>query len=49
MVEKLDEKEPVGFEELIRANMIQTDAAAQLYTEKGIITEEEFYTKLKQG
>ncbi len=45
---KLDEKELVSFEELIRANMIQLDTVTQLLIEKGIITEQEFYTKLKQ-
>ena len=45
---KLDEKELVSFEELIRANMYQLDAVTQLLIEKGLITEEEFYTKLKE-
>ncbi|MFB0521559.1 MAG: hypothetical protein ACETWD_09055 [Desulfatiglandales bacterium] len=49
MAEKLDDKEIVSFEELLRANIIQTDAVTQLLIEKGIITEEGFYTKLKQG
>ena len=48
MAEKLDEKELVSFEELLRANMIQMDAVTQLLIERGIITEEELYTKLKQ-
>jgi hypothetical protein len=48
MAEKLDDKELVSFEELIRANMIQIDAVTQLLIEKGIITEQEFYTKLKE-
>ena len=48
MARKLDDKELVSFEELLRANMIQTDAVAQLLIEKGLITEQEFYTKLKQ-
>jgi hypothetical protein len=42
MAEKLDPKELVSFEELLRANMIQTDAVAQLLIEKGLITEQEF-------
>ena len=42
MAEKLDDKELVSFEELLRANMIQTDAVAQLLIEKGLITEQEF-------
>ena len=48
MAEKLDEKELVSFEELLRANMIQIDALSQLLIEKGLITEQEFYTKLKK-
>ncbi len=45
---KLDEKELVSFEELIRANMYQLDAVTQLLIEKGLITEEEFFVKLKE-
>ena len=48
MARKLDEKELVSFEELLRANMIQVDALSQLLIEKGLITELEFLTKLKQ-
>ena len=48
VAKKLDEKELVSFEENLRANMIQVDALSQLLIEKGIITEQEFYTKLKQ-
>ena len=48
MVEKLDPKEIVSFKELLMANSIQVDAIAQLLIEKGIITKEEFFTKLKQ-
>ncbi len=48
MARKLDDKELVSFEENLRANMIQIDALSQLLIEKGIITEQEFYTKLKQ-
>ena len=48
MAEKLNDKEIVSFEELLRANMIQTDALSQLLIEKGLITEQEFFTKLKQ-
>ena len=48
MAEKLDEKELVSFEELLRANSIQVDALSQLLIEKGIIIEEELYTKLKE-
>ena len=48
MAEKLDPKELVSFGELIRANSIQVDALSQLLIEKGLITEEEFFVKLKQ-
>ena len=48
MAEKLDEKQLVTFKELLMANSIQVDALAQLLIEKGIITEQEFYAKLKQ-
>ena len=48
MAEKLDEKELVTFKELLMANSAQVDAVCQLLIEKGIITEEEFYSKLSQ-
>ena len=48
MAEKLDEKELVTFKEMLMANSIQVDAVAQLLIEKGIITEEEFHSKLSQ-
>ena len=48
MAEKLDPEELVSFKELLMANSIQIDAVAQLLIEKGIITNEEFFSKLKQ-
>ncbi len=48
MAEKLDPKELVSFKELLMANSIQIDAIAQLLIEKGIITTEDFFAKLKQ-
>lgn len=48
MAEILDDKELVGLNELLMANNYQTDALTQLLIEKGIITEQEFYLKLKQ-
>lgn len=48
MATKLDEKEMVSYKELLTAQMIQIDAISQLLIEKGIITEDEFYEKLKQ-
>ncbi len=48
MAEKLDPNELVTFKELLMANSIQVDALCQLLIEKGIITSDEFFTKLKQ-
>jgi hypothetical protein len=48
VAEKLNEKDLVTFKELLMANSIQADAPAQLLIEKGIITEQEFFAKLKQ-
>ena len=48
MAERLDDKKLVTFKEMLMANSIQVDALCQLLIEKGIITEEEFYAKLKQ-
>ena len=48
MAEQLDATEIVKPEELLMAQMIQLDAVTQLLIEKGIITQEEFYVKLKQ-
>jgi hypothetical protein len=48
MGERLDEKEVVTAEELLMSQMIQLDAVTQLLLEKGIITGEEFVTRLKQ-
>ena len=48
MAQRLDEEELVTFKEMLMANSIQVDAVAQLLIEKGIITEEEFHSKLSQ-
>ena len=48
MAQKLDNRELVSFKELLMANSIQVDALAQLFIEKGFITKEEFFNKLKQ-
>jgi len=48
MAEELDPKELVTFKELLTANSIQVDALTQLLVEKGIITEQEFFSRLKQ-
>ena len=44
---KDDNKEVVTTDELIMAQMIRLDAIAQLLIEKGVVSEEEFYSKLK--
>jgi hypothetical protein len=46
--QKPEDKKMVSQQELLLAQMIQIDAVSQLLIEKGIITEEEFYAKLKQ-
>jgi hypothetical protein len=48
MAEKLDQKELVDYRELLIANSIQVDALSQLLIEKGYITEQEYFSKLKQ-
>ena len=48
MAQQLDSSELVSFKELLIANSIQVDTAIQLLIEKGIFTQDEFFTKLKQ-
>ena len=48
MAQQLDENELVSFKELLMANSMQVDALAQLLIEEGIITQEKFFTTLKQ-
>ena len=48
MAKKLDQKEITTPEELFWTNMYQLDAVTQLLIEKGIFTEQEFFTKLKE-
>lgn len=48
MAEKLDDKELVSFKEMLITNSIQVDALAQFLNEKGLITKDEFYGKLKE-
>ncbi len=47
MGEILDDRELVSFKEMLMANSIQVDALSQLLIEKGVITEQEFFTKFK--
>ena len=48
MAKKLDPADLVSFKELLMANSIQIDALCQLLIEKELITQQEFFTKLKQ-
>ena len=48
MAQKLHDKNLVNLKELLMANSIQVDALAQLLIEKGILSREEFYAKLKE-
>ena len=48
MAEQLDQDELVSFRELLISNTIQLDTVSRLLIEKGIITDEEFFDKLKQ-
>jgi hypothetical protein len=48
MAQKLDQDELVSFRELLISNTIQLDVVSRLLIEKGIITNEEFFAKLKQ-
>jgi hypothetical protein len=48
MIEKLDQNELAGFEELLVSNTIQVDAVIQLLIEKSLFTKEEFYEMLKK-
>jgi hypothetical protein len=46
--EILSNKDLVHFKELLMANSIQVDALAQLLIEKGLISKEEFFKKLRE-
>jgi hypothetical protein len=48
MEQKPIDKEQVSALELMMADSIQVDALTQLLIDKGLITEEDFYHKLKQ-
>ena len=48
MAEGLDPNELVGFRKLLFSNNIILDAVTRLLIEKGIITDEEFFAKLKE-
>jgi len=48
MAEQMDENEMVRIQELLMAQMIQLDTVSELLIAKGVITSEEFVTKLKR-
>ena len=48
MAQKLDQDELDSFRELLISNTIQLDTVTRVLIEKGIITDEEFFDKLKQ-
>ena len=48
MAEQLDQDELVSFRELLVANSIQVDALVMLMIDKGFITKDEYFKKLKQ-
>jgi hypothetical protein len=47
MPEKLDPQQTIDFKELLIAEMIEIDTITQLLIEKGIITQQEYLSKLK--
>jgi len=47
MAEALDPKEIVSFKEMLIVEMIEIQTITQLLIEKGIITKEEYFAKLK--
>jgi hypothetical protein len=47
MPEKLDPQQAYDFKELLIAEMIEIDTITQLLIEKGIITQQEYLSKLK--
>lgn len=48
MAQELERSALVDRDELLMSQMIQLDAICQLMIEKGVISEEEFFVKLKQ-
>ena len=47
MAQQLDPKETITFKDLLIANAIQIDSIIQLLMEKGLITEDEYFTKMQ--
>ena len=48
MAQQLNQDELVSFRELLTANSILVETLTKLLMEKGIITNEEFFTTLKE-
>ena len=48
MAQKLESSELVNIRELLVACSLQVDTAVKLLIEKGLFTEQEFFSKLKQ-
>lgn len=48
MAEQLDPNELVSFRELLISNTMLLDVVTRVLIEKGIITDEEFFVKLKE-
>ena len=48
LAEKMSDKEMVSLQELLMSQMIQLDAITQLMIEKGMITDQEFISKLNK-
>ena len=48
MTKRTDSGDDVSLEQLTFANTVQVDALAQLLIEKGLISKQEFFSKLKQ-
>jgi len=47
MAEKLDSKQVVTFEELLRAMMFETEATRRILVRKGLLTNEEVLEEIK--
>jgi hypothetical protein len=47
MAEKLDPRQVVTFEELLRAMMFETEATRRVLVRKGLLTNEEVLEKIK--
>ena len=48
MAQTLDQDELVSFRELLISNTMQLDVVTRILIEKGIITNDEFFAKLKE-